>query len=88
MSHMIPAAILLMNALAFALMGRDKSLARAGRRRISEKTLFLPVILGGSIGGILGMAVFRHKTRHTRFVLGFPAILLLQLAAVYAYFNM
>ena len=58
------------NLTAFALMGRDKSLARRRRRRIPEKTLFLPVLLGGGPGGWLGMYVFHHKTRHWSFVLG------------------
>lgn len=69
----------LINALAFVLMGLDKALARRHRRRIPEKTLFLPVLLGGSIGGILGMSVFRHKTRHIKFTLGFPLVLAAQL---------
>ena len=54
------------NLTAFALMGRDKSLARRRRRRIPEKTLFLPVLLGGGPGGWLGMYVFHHKTSHIR----------------------
>ena len=66
------------NLPAFALMGRDKSLARRRRRRIPEKTLFLPVLLGGGPGGWLGMYVFHHKTRHWSFVLGFPALTLLE----------
>lgn len=80
LGSLFPVCLALMNALAFALMGLDKGLARRHRRRIPERTLFLPVLLGGSLGGLLGMAVFRHKTRHTAFVLGFPLILLLQLA--------
>ena len=71
----------IINLIAFALMGVDKR--RAIRRvwRIPEKTLFAAAILGGSLGGIVGMFTFRHKTKHLRFVLGLPAILLLQLAA-------
>lgn len=65
--------------LAFALMGIDKALARAERRRIPEKTLFLSAILGGSIGALLGMYLFRHKTLHRSFRLGMPAILIAQL---------
>lgn len=65
--------------LAFALMGIDKALARAGRRRVPEKTLFLSAIAGGSAGALLGMFLFRHKTLHRSFRLGMPAILLAQL---------
>ena len=69
------------NLLAFALMGADKAKARRGAWRISEKALFLTAVLGGSAGAIAGMYLFRHKTRHRRFTLGLPAILLLQLGA-------
>jgi len=70
------------NILLFALMGIDKYKAKRGLWRIPEKTLFLTAILGGSVGGILGMRVFRHKTRHNSFKYGFPAILMAQLALV------
>ena len=66
----------------FSLMGRDKRLARAGGRRIPEKRLFLLAALGGAVGGVAGMAVFRHKTKHMSFILGFRALALVQLAAL------
>lgn len=69
------------NPLAFALMGADKAKARRGAWRIPEKLLFLSAAIGGSVGAIAGMFAFRHKTRHLRFVLGLPAILLIQLLA-------
>lgn len=69
-----------MNAAAFAAMGIDKAQALRGGRRISERTLFLLAVFGGAPGGLLGMHVFHHKTLHTAFRLGFPALLLLQLA--------
>lgn len=69
------------NLLALALMGLDKGKARRGARRIPEKTLFLTAVIGGSVGAIAGMFLFRHKTRHLSFVLGLPAILLAQLCA-------
>ena len=72
-----------MNLLCFLLMGADKSRARRGARRIPEATLLLFAILGGSVGGILGMLLFRHKTRHAAFALGLPAVLLAQLAVGY-----
>ncbi|MBR4077642.1 MAG: DUF1294 domain-containing protein [Oscillospiraceae bacterium] len=70
------------NILLFALMGIDKWKAKNGRWRIPEKTLFLTAALGGSMGGILGMKTFRHKTRHNSFKYGFPAILIAQLALI------
>ena len=70
--------LLLVNLTAFVLMGLDKRRARRERWRIPEKTLFLPAVLGGSVGAIAGMYLFRHKTRHWYFRLGLPALLLLQ----------
>lgn len=68
------------NILAFALMGIDKAKARRNKWRISEKVLFLTATLGGSIGAIAGMFLFRHKTEHLSFVIGLPVILFLHLA--------
>lgn len=79
------AALLLMNLAAFAAMGIDKRRARLGRWRIPERRLFLLALLGGSLGAVLGMRCFRHKTKHWYFVFGMPLILLLQAAlCVYA----
>lgn len=72
--------LLAVNIVGFALMGSDKKKAKKGAWRIPEATLFLAAILGGSIGSILGMQVFRHKTQHWYFKYGMPAILILQLA--------
>ena len=72
--------LLAVNAAAFCLMGADKRRARRGTWRISEKVLFLPAVLGGALGGLLGMRVFHHKTRHWYFRFGFPLLLALQLA--------
>lgn len=80
--------LIFMNLLAFLLMGLDKAKARRNRWRIPEKTLFLSSILGGSIGAILGMQVFRHKTKHASFRIGMPCILIAQLGlAVYILFR-
>ncbi len=80
--------LIFMNLLAFLLMGLDKSKARRNQWRIPEKTLFLSAILGGSIGAILGMQVFRHKTKHASFRIGMPCILIVQLGlAVYILFR-
>ena len=72
--------LLLINAAAFVLMLVDKVKAKKNRWRIPERTLFGSALLGGSIGGILGMYTFRHKTKHLSFTLGMPAILIAQLA--------
>ena len=71
----------LINIIGFALMGIDKKRAIRGAWRISESSLFLTAVLGGSIGCILGMQLFRHKTKHWYFKYGMPAILILQVAA-------
>ncbi|MCI9466687.1 MAG: DUF1294 domain-containing protein [Ruminiclostridium sp.] len=76
--------LLVWNFVAFALMGVDKAKARQGRWRIPEKTLFLSAILGGSVGAMLGMSLFRHKTQHRRFRLGMPLILALQVLGLLA----
>ena len=77
---MVMAVILLvMNLLAFALMGIDKVKAKRGAWRIPEKTLFLVTALFGGLGGTLGMTFFRHKTKHWYFKLGFPALLVVQI---------
>lgn len=77
---------MIINIVAFFLMGIDKKKARTGAWRIPEKTLFLSAILGGSIGSICGMQLFRHKTKHKSFVIGMPAILAVQLSLAAAYF--
>ena len=70
------------NLAGFIIMGVDKKRAIRGAWRISEASLFLTAILGGSIGCILGMQHFRHKTKHWYFKYGMPAILLLQIIAL------
>ena len=72
--------LLFINAVGFALMGVDKRRAKRDQWRISEKSLFLPPLLGGTVGAILGMRVFHHKTKHWYFRYGLPALLVLQLA--------
>lgn len=72
--------LLAVNVLLFGLMGLDKGLARKNKRRVPERTLFLLCVVGGSVGGFSGMYVFRHKTKHWSFRLGFPLILLAQIA--------
>lgn len=76
--------LITINALGLLLMLIDKEKARRKRWRIPEKSLFLVAAIGGSVGCILGMYLFRHKTKHLSFTIGIPLILILQLAvAVY-----
>ena len=72
--------LLLINAAAFVLMLADKRKARKNRWRIPERTLILSALFGGSIGALLGMYTFRHKTKHLKFTLGIPAILIAQIS--------
>ena len=68
------------NLIAFTVYGADKRRAKRSKRRVPEKTLFLLALAGGSAGALLGMRLFRHKTRHWYFVWGIPAILAVQVA--------
>lgn len=71
----------IINALGFVLMRMDKQRARQNLWRIPEATLMAVAILGGSIGSLLGMYFFRHKTRHPKFAIGIPLILVFQIIA-------
>ncbi len=76
--------LLAINLITFLIFGLDKwkarrKQARPSVRRVPEKTLFLLSLLGGSVGALLGMRVFHHKTLHRSFRLGIPAILIVQL---------
>ena len=73
------------NLIGFAFMGIDKYKAKKRAFRIPEATLFIIAIIGGSIGSLLGMYAFRHKTRHRRFTYGMPFILLVQIALIIAF---
>ena len=73
--------LIVMNLVAFVLMGIDKHKAKKKQWRIPERTLFLSAAIGGSIGAMYGMHLFRHKTKHKSFLFGMPAILALQLLA-------
>lgn len=78
--------LLIINLFGFFQMGYDKSRAKNHKWRVPEKSLFLAAIIGGSIGSILGMQIFRHKTKHWYFVWGMPAILVIQIVGVVYYF--
>lgn len=87
--------LIVINLITFFVFGVDKWKAKrkesyASVRRVSEKTLFLLSILGGSVGALLGMRLWHHKTLHTTFRIGIPLILLLQLlipAGLWVYWN-
>lgn len=66
--------LLLINAVGFVLMLADKQKARKNKWRIPERMLIVTALLGGSIGCILGMRLFRHKTKHPAFYIGLPVI--------------
>ena len=73
---------LLVNLLGFYAMYTDKLRAKKRAFRVPEATLFAIAIIGGSIGCILGMYTFRHKTKHWHFVYGMPIILILQIVSI------
>lgn len=75
--------LLIMNVAGFLFMLADKRRARKNRWRIPEGTLITVAALGGSVGSLLGMYTFRHKTHHKKFTLGIPAILVAQLVLGY-----
>ncbi|MBR6876265.1 MAG: DUF1294 domain-containing protein [Bacteroidales bacterium] len=72
--------LIVINILTFLVFGIDKRKARKGRWRIPEATLIGLSAAGGSIGALLGMRLFRHKTQKRKFTLGIPAILIAQAA--------
>lgn len=78
--------LIIINLVSFLAMYIDKKRAKWGKWRIKESTLFILVLLGGGIGGIAGMYVFRHKTKKPRFVIGFPAILITEIICVIIFF--
>lgn len=74
------------NIITFIMFGADKARAVKGRWRISEAALILAALLGGSIGALAGMRVFHHKTRHRKFTVGIPVILVLQIVFMVPYY--
>lgn len=77
--------LIIINIIGFLSMWIDKKKAKWGKWRIPENTLFLYAILGGSIGSIIGMYTFRHKTQKSKFKIGMPALLILQILAIVAF---
>ncbi|WP_054742797.1 DUF1294 domain-containing protein [Cellulosilyticum ruminicola] len=83
MGKIILIYIVIINLMGFLSMWLDKKKAIKHQYRIPEKTLFILAILGGSIGSILGMNKFRHKTKHWYFKYGIPFILIVQIIFIY-----
>ena len=74
---------LIVNSIAFATAGYDKYLAIKNKRRIPENTLFSIALLGGSVGLLFAMLLFRHKTSKSSFIVKFCGIFLIQIMVVY-----
>ena len=88
MMNIIFGYLLAVNITSFLLYGIDKYKAKKGRWRISEATLLLMAVIGGSIGAWVGMRIWHHKTMHKKFKYGIPIIIILQVAlAVYLLTN-
>ena len=88
MMKIILGYLLAVNIATFFLYGIDKYKAKKGRWRISEATLLLMAVIGGSIGAWAGMRLWHHKTVHKKFKYGIPAIIIMQVALmVYLHTN-
>ena len=74
--------LLIVNALGFYMMWSDKRKAIKDAWRTPERNFFIVALIGGSVGCWAGMQTFRHKTKHIKFTVGIPMILLLQIMAV------
>ena len=79
--------LMVINIVTFLVYGIDKIKAKQGSWRISEATLLIFAVIGGSIGALLGMQVWHHKTMHKKFKYGLPLILLGQIALIYLIFE-
>ena len=81
--------LIVINIIGFLIMFIDKQKAKKGAWRIPEKTIFIITALGGGIGTIAGMYIFRHKTQKLNFIIGLPLITILEiiLAIYYLFFN-
>ena len=80
--------LIVMNLLLFILMARDKAAAQQKTRRTPETTLLALAVLGGSLGGLLAMALLRHKSRKPAFRIGLPMILIVQLLLASRFFRL
>ena len=87
MAILVIIVLAVMNILSFTLMAMDKKAARKGKWRVPERTLFLFTALFGGLGGVLGMHLLRHKTKHWYFRVFFPALLVLQIVVLVMLFG-
>ncbi|MEW9051696.1 MAG: DUF1294 domain-containing protein [Neobacillus sp.] len=78
-------AYFIINLVGFMMMGIDKSRAKKRQYRISEKSLWLVALLGGAVGTTVGMQLYRHKTKHVTFKVGFPLLAVIELG-LFSYF--
>ena len=76
--------LIIVNAVGFILMLSDKQKAKKGTWRIPEATLMGVAAIGGSLGAFAGMRLFRHKTKHPKFFIGIPVIIILQIGIAVA----
>ena len=83
MTNVLLYYLIVINIVTFLIYGIDKRKAKQGSWRISEATLLILAVIGGSIGALLGMKVWRHKTMHKKFKYGLPLILLAQIAIIF-----
>ena len=86
-SRILVAALVLLNLVSFGLMAYDKRCAQKGKWRVSEKALFLSATLFGGLGGVLGMTLCRHKTKHWYFRVFFPLFLIVQAVVLFFAFR-
>ena len=77
-----------LNLVSFSLMAYDKHCAKAGKWRISEKAMFIAAACFGGLGGVLGMTVCRHKTKHWYFKVFFPLMLVVQIVLLIVGYQM
>ncbi|MFR1707704.1 MAG: DUF1294 domain-containing protein [Clostridium sp.] len=87
MSNLFILYLIIINLVGFFIMLIDKKRAVKAQWRISEKTLISISIIGGSLGMLVGINTFRHKTKHKKFTLGIPIILIIQIAILYGFLN-
>ena len=89
MTIYIVGSLIIINLITFLLYGIDKLKAKKGKWRISEATLLLLAIIGGSIGAWLGIKIWHHKTLHKKFIYGIPLIIFAQIVvAIYMFKEM
>ena len=82
MIPIIIAVLAVLNIISFSLMAYDKHFAKAGKWRVPEKSLFIATACFGGLGGVLGMVLCRHKTKHWYFKVFFPLMMILQVAVL------